>query len=124
MPARFGPVIPTLRMFDETKAREFYVEFLGCEIEFEARFDPNAPLYMRIRRAGLILDLSEHHGDGSPGAHVMVETEGLDDLHAELTAKKYKYGRPGIEEPPWNARTVTVHDPFGNVITFSEPKSS
>ena len=39
---------------------------------------------------------------------------GIDELHRELTDKKYRYGRPGLEEQPWGARTVTTHDPFGN----------
>lgn len=116
----FGRTVPILRMFDVAKAREFYLDWLGFQIVFEHRFAPDLPLYLGIERAGLELHLSEHHGDASPGAHVRVETTGLDALHAELSAKRYRYGRPGIEEQPWGARELTVHDPFGNRITFSE----
>jgi hypothetical protein len=41
----FGPVIPVLRIFDEAKAREFYIGFLGFKIDVEHRFEPGAPLY-------------------------------------------------------------------------------
>jgi hypothetical protein len=109
-------------MFDEAKAREFYIGFLGCAIDWEHRFEPDLPLYMQVSRGGLRLHLSEHHGDGSPGARVFVEMTGLDELHAELSARHYKYGRPGIVDAPWGARTLTVHDPFGNQITFNERK--
>ena len=62
-----GPVVPILRMFDIAKAREFYVDFLGFTWDWEHRFDDNAPLYAQISRAGIVIHLSEHHGDGAPG---------------------------------------------------------
>ena len=120
MAITFGPVIPVLRIFDEAKAREFYLDFLDCKIDWEHRFAPDLPLYMQLSRAGLVLHLSEHHGDGSPGAHVFVEATDVDALHAELNGRNYRFNRPGIEERPWNARTLTVIDPFGNQIMFNE----
>ncbi len=123
MTVKFREVIPVFRIFDETKAREFYCGFLGFHIDWEHRFAPDAPLYMRVSLPGLVLHLSEHHGDCSPGGYVVVETRGLDDLHAALLAKNYRYNRPTIEDRPWDARTVTVVDPFGNRIMFNEAKT-
>ena len=117
---RFTRTIPVLRMFDVAKAREFYLDWLGFEVLFEHRFEPELPLYLAVARGDLELHLSEHHGDGSPGANVRVETTGLDALHAELIAKRYGYGRPGINAMPWGTRELSVHDPFGNRLTFSE----
>jgi catechol 2,3-dioxygenase-like lactoylglutathione lyase family enzyme len=115
----FGRTIPVLRIFSVEKAREFYLDWFGCSVAFEHRFAPDLPLYMGIERGGLELHLSEHHGDCCPGAHVRIDTSGLDALHGELTAKRYCYYRPGIEPRPWG-RDMTVQDPFGNRITFSE----
>ena len=120
MAIAFGPIIPVLRIFDEAKAREFYLDFLACKVDWEHRFAPDLPLYMQISRAGLVLHLSEHHGDGSPGAHVFVEATSLDALHAELSGRNYRFNRPSIEERPWKARTLKVIDPFGNQIMFNE----
>jgi len=117
---KLGTVTPILRMFDIAKAREFYLDFLGFEVRFEHRFDDNAPLYMGIARDGCELHLSEHHGDGSPGAHIRIEAADVAGLHRELTAKKYRFAGPGLEETPWRTREVTVSDPFGNRLTFSE----
>ena len=114
---QFKRAIPILRIFDETKAREFYCGFLGFTIDFEHRFGPDAPLYMEVSRAGLVLHLSEHHGDASPGSTVLVRMQGVRVLHQELSEKHYKYGRPGIEAQPWGEE-LTVHDPFGNRIRF------
>lgn len=120
MPAVLQRTVPILRMFDVAKAREFYVEYLGFNIEFEHRFHDGAPLFMGISRDGLMLYLSEHHGDGSPGAHVVVQMTGVDDLHKELAAKGYRYMNPGIQTQEWGTRELCVVDPSGNQVIFSE----
>jgi catechol 2,3-dioxygenase-like lactoylglutathione lyase family enzyme len=119
-----GAPIPILRIFDEAKAREYYVGFLGFKIDWENRFEPDAPLYAQISRGDAVLHLSEHHGDSSPGAGVRIPVGDLDGLHAELTTKKYKYNRPGIQTMPWGLRELTANDPFLNRIIFYEEKSA
>jgi catechol 2,3-dioxygenase-like lactoylglutathione lyase family enzyme len=114
--------IPILRIFDEAKAREFYQGFLGFAVDWEHRFEPGLPLYMQVSRGGLVLHLSEHHGDATPGATALVQTrEGLAAYRDELIAKDYKFARPGLEIAPWNARVMEVGDPFGNRLRFNEP---
>lgn len=120
MPIAFQGTIPILRIFDEAKAREFYIGFLGFYVDWEHRYEDGLPLYMQVSRGGLLLHLSEHHGDACPGSVLYVPMTGLDEFHREISAKKYKYNRPGVELMPWNARVMQVHDPFGNRIRFSE----
>ena len=112
--------IPVLRIFDETKAREFYIGWLGCTLDFEHRFEPSAPLYMGVDLNGMKLHLSEHHGDGTPGTHVFVRCRNLRAWNAELLAKKYNYNRPGVEDAFWGGICMTVIDPFNNKLIFSE----
>ena len=114
----FHPPIPILRIFDEAKAREFYLGFLGFTVDFEHRFDANAPLYMGVSRDGCKLHLSEHHGDACPGSSVSIRVNDLEAYHQELTAKRYKYYRPGLEKTEWNTLEVTVQDGFGNKLIF------
>lgn len=116
---RLERAIPILRMFDEAKAREFYLDFLGFDVEFEHRYEADLPLYLGIRRDGLQLHLSEHHGDASPGATLFVPVENIEQLRDELLAKCYGYARPDITEQGWG-RVLEVHDPFGNRIRFCE----
>jgi uncharacterized glyoxalase superfamily protein PhnB len=120
MAAAFKGAIPVLRMFDVAKAREFYLDYLGFTVEFELRFNENAPLFMGVSRDGLTLFLSEHHGDGTPGSHVVVQVEGIDELHRELAAKHYRYMNPSIQTQEWGTREVMVVDPFNNRLIFSE----
>lgn len=112
--------IPILRILDEQKAREFYLEYLGFAVDFEHRFHDEAPLFMGISRDGLPIFLSEHHGDGTPGTYVRIDLTGIDELYSELGAKKYKYMNPSIVEQEWGTRELCVYDPFGNRLIFSE----
>lgn len=89
---RFAAPVPILRMFDLEKAKDFYVGFLGFQVDWEHRFEPTAPVYMQVSRGDCRIHLSEHHGDGTPGTVIRVEMP--------------------------EAREMTVQDPFGNRITF------
>jgi ribosomal-protein-alanine N-acetyltransferase len=121
MPIEFRRVLPVMRIFDVQKAREFYLDYLGFEIDWEHRFEEGLPLYMQVSRGELTLHLSEHHGDGSPGAHVYIQMSGLTDLHRELMAKSYGYLRPGLQKTPWNTTEMRLTDPFGNRLRLAEP---
>jgi uncharacterized glyoxalase superfamily protein PhnB len=116
---RLHTVTPILRIFDEAKAREFYVGFLGFGVDWEHRFEPGLPLYLRVSRDGCVLHLSEHHGDCCPGAALRIEVDDIDAYHAELSAKQYGYARPEIEDMPWGSRDMSVKDPSGNRLTFT-----
>jgi len=120
----FSRTTPILRSFDEVKAREFYVSFLGFEVVFEHRFHEGAPLYMGIRRGDCNLHLSEHHGDATPGSSMRIEVENVDAFYNELRSRNYANARPQVEDTPWNTREFTVSDPFGNRLTFTSAIST
>lgn len=75
---------------------------------------------MQIARGDLILHLSEHQGDGSPGAIVYLRTTPIEDLHREITAKRYPFVRPGIERTPWRSLLMGVTDPFSDRLGFDQ----
>jgi uncharacterized glyoxalase superfamily protein PhnB len=119
----FGRVTPILRIFDEAKAKEFYVGFLGFTVDWEHRYQEDLPLYMQVSKDGCLLHLSEHHGDASPGTALRIDENELDALHESLLAKHYKYARPGIQEMPWG-REMSIGDPFGNKLIFTSAVST
>lgn len=112
--------VPVLRSYDNGKAMEFYRDWLGFTVDWEHRYGDNFPLYQQISRDGIVLHLSEHHGDGSPGANIRITVTGLVPYHAELIGKQYRNNRPGLEEPDWGGTEMTVVDPVGNRITLVE----
>ena len=121
MAITFERTIPILRMFSVEKAKEFYVDYLGFQIDWEHKFPEVAPVYMQVSRAGLVLHLSEHYGDATPGSAIYVQMRGVEEFHRELTAKNYGYLRPGLDRSEWNTMSVNLIDPFGNHLRFHEP---
>ena len=123
MSIAFDLTVPIFRIFSLEKAREFYLDFLGFKIDWQHRFEPDAPVFMRISRDGLVLHLSEHFGDGTPGSVVYVYMKGVRELHRELSEKKYRHMRPGLQQQEWGMTELGVIDPFNNRITFGERTS-
>jgi predicted enzyme related to lactoylglutathione lyase len=120
MSVSFEKTIPLLRIFSVDRAKEFYLDYLGISVDWEHHFEENTPAYLQFSRAGLVLHLTEHHGDCCPGSTVFVWMTGIDEFHREITNKGYKYLRPGIETTFYDAKCVEVIDPFGNRIRFNE----
>jgi uncharacterized glyoxalase superfamily protein PhnB len=119
---QFNKPIPILRIFDEAKAREFYVDYLGFNIDWEHRFRKNTPLYCQLSKDECVIHLSEHHGDGTPGTKVRIECNDLQSYLKLLKSKNYKYLNPGIDEPPWGTLETSLADPFGNSLIFYQQK--
>lgn len=120
MTPRSIETIPILRIFDVAKAREFYFDFLGMGWDWGHRFSLDAPGFVQVSRGALLLFLSEHFGNGTPWAKLMLRITGVDALHAELTAKTDRHARPDIAEQPWGWRDMEMADPFGNRLVLME----
>jgi ribosomal-protein-alanine N-acetyltransferase len=112
--------VPVLRIFDVDRAREFYVDWLGFKVDWEHRFEADLPLYMQVSRDDLVLHLSEHSGDGTPGTVVYATAHGVMELHAELQTRPYRYLRPGIGEGATGGACIELLDPFGNSLRIEE----
>lgn len=126
-----NPTIPVLRIFAVEQALQFYVEFLGFALDFGGPAGgPGTRWYGQVSRCGTTLQLTEHPYDAGPGATVLLWMSGLDALHGELDARRHDvpiWGpavwMPEIEHAPWDARVLTVADPFGNHLRFTEPNA-
>lgn len=114
-----SPPIPIFRIFDVAKAREFYCDYLGMTVDWEHRFGENFPLYFQVSREGLVLHLSEHSGDASPGARIFVWVKDVKAIHREITARPYRFLKPGLENAPWGCELHLI-DPFSNRITLCQ----
>ena len=72
-----------------------------------------------MRWGDLILHLSEHAGDATPGATVFVWVTGLDRIHQELSTK----GSKTAIEDNTGFRSLQIWDPFSNRLRLAERKS-
>jgi len=116
-----GPAVPILRIFDRTKAVEFYVDYLDFSLDWEhGGHADHSPLYAQVSRGAARLHLSEHHGDASPGGAALIPVIDIEALHRELHARDYDYARPGIRDEEWG-RVLVVVDPFHNRLVFHQP---
>lgn len=111
--------VPIFRIFDEQKAMDFYLEFLGFELDWEHRFDDSLPLYAQVSLGDTSIHLSGHHGDASPGATAFVAIGDVKSYQAELIQKNNPNMRPSVQKMGWGA-VMEVTDPFSNRIRFCE----
>jgi extradiol dioxygenase family protein len=111
--------IPILRMHDVAVTKRFYLDYLGCALDWE-HGDRDGPVYMQVSRGDLVLHLSSHHDDGTPGTAVLVETRGVDALRSELAKRHYPFLYPAVEPGPGEGRELQLIDPASNRIRFYE----
>ena len=115
-------VTPVFHISDYASALDFYVGWLGFNIDWEDHAD-DAPMYVQVSRGDVVLHLSKYPTDGSPGAKARAEIRGLPAYHHQLLSKESLHLRPVLEPAYWNERVLEMEviDPFGNRIVFCEP---
>src|ERR1700751_3899656 len=83
-------VVPILRMYDVTATIRFYVEYLGCSLDWQDG-EGDRPVYLQVSRDEMRLHLSSHHDDGTPGTAVLVVVRNLDALRTEPHKRWYPF---------------------------------
>jgi catechol 2,3-dioxygenase-like lactoylglutathione lyase family enzyme len=108
-------VMPTLRITDYSRSRQFYVDGLGFQVDWEHRFEPGFPVFMQVSRDGLAFFLTEHTGDCPFGALIHLYVPDVDAWFDELRHKGVR-----VQDPPneglQGLRSMTVVDPDGNKV--------
>ena len=88
---KLGSAVPVLRIFDEDKAKEFYVDFLGFSIDWQHRFGDNFPVYMQVSKGDCL------HPGNRMGDQRYVDQgpirEQIDVLRAAVEGRKRTGGR-------------------------------
>ena len=115
--------IPVFRIFDHQLAKTFYLGWLHFRLDWEHQFNADGPRYIQVSRGPVVLHLTEHYGDCTPGAKVFINIDDVEEFHRELATRPNPNMKPGIVEAQWNARVMEIIDPFGNRLCFNEPKT-
>ena len=113
-PLRFGGVTPVLRVRDVAVSRDYYVQALGFQVNFENED------FVSVSRGSCGLFLCQ--GDqGHPGSWVWIDGMDVDALYEE-----YKSSGARIRHPPTNyswALEMQVEDLDGNILRLgSDPR--
>lgn len=112
-------------MFDETKSKAFYLDYLGFGIDWEHRFgdSPDSPLYMQIHHGDSVLHLNGHAVAESPICEVRIPVEGLENYCEHLIAKEAEFPTPRVDDPRYEGRKtdMNLYDPSGNHLVFWAP---
>lgn len=80
-------VTPIFRIFDYEKAHAFYIEYLGFTLDWKHQYAENMPYYYQVSYNDIVLHLSEHHGDSSPGSAIRIKMSDLRCFHSSLKEK-------------------------------------
>ncbi len=111
--------IPMLFIESYKQATDFYVDWLGFQIDWEYRYGPEFPVYMQVSRDGLLLHLTEHKGDNPPGIKCHVDVDDIQALIDEWNAKRPE-AKLAFEIAPWKSKLLRLIDPFGNELGINE----
>ena len=87
-----------MRIFDITKAHEFYLGYLGFAVDWEHRYGDNFRSVRRSRAATWSCICPNMPATPTPGGNMVVYMKGIRDFHKELAAKDYRHMKPGLEQ--------------------------
>jgi uncharacterized glyoxalase superfamily protein PhnB len=109
--SRIAPELPVLNL---RASIQYYEQRLGFRLVMEM---PGGD-YAIVERDGVAIHLFQEGRSHSPvGIHIF--TEGLDELHADLTKRGARVSQ-GILQKPWGNRDFRVNDDSGNELKFTE----
>lgn len=119
---QIGSCIPVLRMLDETSAREFYLDYLGFEVDWEHRFEdsPSSPLYMQASLGSATLHLNGHATQESPACEVRIPIVGIEAFCKHLNDKPSRFEKQSVADPRYEGKPTDLNilDPFQNHLVF------
>ncbi|WPR77751.1 glyoxalase superfamily protein [Algoriphagus sp. NG3] len=113
-------VIPILKIVDVIRAKEFYVDMMGFEVEWEKKSDEKSSIYMILSYKHIILYFTDYDEVASESS-VFIEFSGLKEYQGFLLERKAEYMIADLNMTPWESLSMEVVDPFGNKLLFCEP---
>lgn len=116
-------IVPQLRTTDIEASIRFYVETLGCSVEFN-----HQDFYAGIRAGGQVfhlkrvdeVDPSIPYVEEAGHFHLYLQVDGVADFAARLKARGVALVED-VHETPWNTREVVLHDDQGHTLYLGEP---
>ena len=121
------PSFPTLAVRDLVASSRWYQQVLGFRVVFEMPGPSGAPVLIHLRWAKyadllLVSDTSQTSAAKGVGVtlNFAMTQDSVDNFAAEIGSKGASI-MSGPVDQPWNAREVTLLDPDGYHLTFTQP---
>ncbi len=109
---------PVFGIRSYAKAVDYYVDWLGFNLDWEWREAPGQPAIVSISREGINIGLNESE-DAATGAWLVVAVADVQALAEEWNGR-----RPGSVEVvsgvPYEGYVIYLNDPFGNRIHIQQ----
>jgi catechol 2,3-dioxygenase-like lactoylglutathione lyase family enzyme len=115
------PMLINLKVANLDSSVEWYEKALGFRVVYR---QPELIHLRRERYQDILLFPSSTDETVSPGEGVVVQFQAGDISVSEIAKIARQVGATAVDGPveqPWNVREVTVHDPDGYRLRFSEP---
>ena len=115
------PMFINLEVSNLDLSAEWYQQALGFRVVYRV---PGLVHLRRDRYQDVLLFPSESGGMDSPGKGVVIQLQAGEVSVDEIADKTRQVGSTDVIGPlerPWNVREVTVRDPDGYRLRFSEP---
>jgi catechol 2,3-dioxygenase-like lactoylglutathione lyase family enzyme len=111
--------IPNLPVEDLAESREFYAGFLGFDVAMD---EEGFTMFASPSNRTAQITIADIHNPGQDRgvseAHISVEVEDVDALHADAVRRGLEIVYPLTDEP-WGIRRFFVKDPDGTVINVA-----
>jgi catechol 2,3-dioxygenase-like lactoylglutathione lyase family enzyme len=115
------PMFINLEVADLDASAEWYQEALGFRVVFRT---PEL-VHLRRERYQDVLLLPSSEGESiSPGEGVVIQFQAGDTSVSKIASNAQRVVASNLDGPveqPWNVRELTVQDPDGYRVRFSEP---
>lgn len=104
----------TVPVSDAEKAKEFYVEKLGFNMDGDWKIEGKRFIQLTPHGSGCSIAIGEGITEAKPGSidSIMLVVKDIDSLHKELVSKGVEVTAP--EKMPWGATHMYFSDPDGN----------
>jgi catechol 2,3-dioxygenase-like lactoylglutathione lyase family enzyme len=115
------PMFVNLEVSNLDLSAEWYQQALGFRVVYRV---PGLVHLRRDRYQDVLLFPSESGGMDSPGKGVVIQLQAGEVSVDEIADKTRQVGFTDVIGPlerPWNVREVTIRDPDGYRMRFSEP---
>lgn len=116
--AKLASIRPVLGVKSYKEAVEFYVDWLGFNIEWEWREAPGGLAIVQIARDRVEIQLVE--GDEHPpNTWFQILVDDIVGFEQELNSRRHASVKLADNYP--YVRQISTNDPFGNLLVFEQP---